>query len=152
MRLEILIVAEFAIALLLLFVESAWFGAIGGLLLLSGFIAAMLWQMWKGEAPDCHCFGQIHSEPVGKRSLIRNAVFAILTLFLVIRGQKGQGLSLEAGADFVLNPRALGRIEEREALFGDWIEDDNAWHAMRESKVLSPQSKVIAAALSRGSL
>ena len=86
--------AEIVIALLLLPVSTSWFGAIGGFLLLLTFIGGMLWQMAKGNAPDCHCFGQIHSEPVSAKSLIRNAVFAILSFFLVLQGSDDQGLSL----------------------------------------------------------
>src|SRR5205809_2717793 len=57
-------VAELLIAVLLLPVSTAWLGAIGGFLLLAVFIGGMIWQMAKGNAPDCHCFGAIHSEPV----------------------------------------------------------------------------------------
>jgi peroxiredoxin len=32
--------------------------------------------MIRGESPDCHCFGQLHSEPVGWSTLIRNLVLA----------------------------------------------------------------------------
>ena len=86
--------AEIFIAILLLFVQTSWLGAIGGFLLLLVFIGGMLYQMAKGNAPDCHCFGQIHSEPVSAKSLIRNAVFATLAFVLVISGQENQGLSL----------------------------------------------------------
>ena len=87
-------IAELIIAVLLLPVATAWFGAIGGFFLLLAFIGGMLWQMAQGNAPDCHCFGQIHSEPVSAKSLIRNAIFAILSFFLVVQGNQNQGLSL----------------------------------------------------------
>ena len=93
-------IAEIIIALLLLSVSTSWIGAIGGFLLLLTFIGGMLWQMAKGNAPDCHCFGQIHSEPVSAKSLIRNAIFAILTFFLVLQGRESQGLSLLDSSDF----------------------------------------------------
>ncbi len=87
-------VAEIVFAVLLLFVGTSWFGAIGASLLLLIFISGMLWQMKQGNAPDCHCFGQIHSEPVGKKSLLRNVIFAVLALVLVVNGQENQGLQL----------------------------------------------------------
>jgi peroxiredoxin/uncharacterized membrane protein YphA (DoxX/SURF4 family) len=87
-------VAEIFIAILLLFVQTSWLGAISGFLLLLVFIGGMLIQMAKGNAPDCHCFGQIHSEPVSAKSLIRNAVFATLAFVLIVSGQDNQGLSL----------------------------------------------------------
>lgn len=86
-------VGELLIALLLLPVSTAWLGAIGGFLLLATFIGGMIWQMAQGNAPDCHCFGAIASEPVSKKSLIRNIVFAMLAFFLVARGANNQGLS-----------------------------------------------------------
>jgi peroxiredoxin/uncharacterized membrane protein YphA (DoxX/SURF4 family) len=86
--------AEITISILLLFVSTSWFGAIGASLLLLIFIGGMLWQMKKGNAPDCHCFGQIHSEPVGKKSLFRNVIFILLSLLLVISGQENQGLTI----------------------------------------------------------
>jgi len=85
--------AELLFAFLLLFTQTAWLGAIGGFLLLAVFIGGMIWQMAKGNAPDCHCFGAIHSEPVSKKSLIRNIIFAILAFFLVAQGADDQGLS-----------------------------------------------------------
>ncbi len=86
-------IAELLIAFLLLPVTTAWLGAIGGVLILAVFIGGMIWQIAKGNAPHCHCFGAIHSEPVSKKSLIRNIIFAILAFFLVARGSEYQGLS-----------------------------------------------------------
>ncbi len=42
--------------------------------------------MSQGRAPDCHCFGQIHSEPAGPRTLIRNALLAAVALFIILFG------------------------------------------------------------------
>ncbi len=86
--------AEILIAILLVPVTTAWLGAIGAFVLLLIFVGGMLWQMAHGRAPDCHCFGQIHSEPVSKKSLIRNAVFAILAFFLILEGREGQGAGI----------------------------------------------------------
>ncbi len=85
--------AEMLIAVLLLFTTVSWLGAIGAFLILAVFIGGMIWQMAQGNAPDCHCFGAIHSEPVSKKSLIRNIIFAILAFFLVAQGAGYQGLS-----------------------------------------------------------
>jgi hypothetical protein len=90
--------AEIVFAFCFLFVSTSWVGAIGALLLLLSFTGGMIWQMAQGNAPDCHCFGQLHSEPVGKKSLVRNIVFSLLALFLVAQGREGQGLSLTDGS------------------------------------------------------
>ncbi len=85
---------EIAIAVSLLFESSSWFGAIGGAGLLTVFVVGMIYQMAMGNAPDCHCFGQIHSEPVGISSLIRNVVFLVPAVVLIARGQADQGLNI----------------------------------------------------------
>jgi peroxiredoxin/uncharacterized membrane protein YphA (DoxX/SURF4 family) len=87
-------ILEIAIALSLVFVQTSWFGAIAAAGLLSIFIAGMSWQWSQGNAPDCHCFGQVHSEPVSPKSIIRNVVFIIPAIALIIAGRENQGLNL----------------------------------------------------------
>ncbi len=89
--------AEIVFAFCFLFVSLSWLGAIGGLILLLTFTGGMLWQMAQGNAPDCHCFGQIHSEPIGPKSLVRNIILSLLALFLIAQGRDGQGYSLTDG-------------------------------------------------------
>ncbi|MDQ3061819.1 MAG: TlpA family protein disulfide reductase [Acidobacteriota bacterium] len=91
--------AEILIAILLLFIQTSWLGAIGGFLLLLTFSGGMLFQMAKGNAPDCHCFGQIHSERVSAKSLIRNGIFGIMAFFLILSGKDNQGLSVFASSN-----------------------------------------------------
>ncbi|MCO5220173.1 MAG: redoxin domain-containing protein [Thermomicrobiales bacterium] len=78
--------AEVAAALLLIPTRTAWWGALLSLVLLAAFIAGIAYNMSKGRAPDCHCFGQIHSEPAGPRTLIRNGLLAALALFVLLFG------------------------------------------------------------------
>ena len=84
--------AEIVFGLCLLFTSTSWVGAIGATILLLTFIGGMISQIAQGNAPDCHCFGAIHSEPVSKKSLIRNIIFAVFSLFLIAQGREGQGL------------------------------------------------------------
>ncbi|MBA3335105.1 MAG: redoxin domain-containing protein [Acidobacteria bacterium] len=86
--------AEIIFAVCLLFIETSWLGAIGALILLLTFISGILVQMAQGNAPDCHCFGVIHSEPVSKKILVRNVIFAILAFVLILSGKDNQGLGL----------------------------------------------------------
>lgn len=90
--------AEVVFAVCLLFVSMSWVGSAGALLLLVTFTGGMIWQMLQGRAPDCHCFGQIHSEPVGVKSLVRNIIFALMAVFLLVRGREGQGAELATSA------------------------------------------------------
>ncbi len=90
----VLPIFELAIAAALLFVQSSWFGAVGAAGLFLIFTAGMLYQMAKGKSPDCHCFGQIHSEPVGVSSIVRNILMLIPAVFLVAQGISTQGTDL----------------------------------------------------------
>ncbi len=79
-------IAELVIAALLLPVRTAWWGALLAFLLLAAFVAGIAYNMKKGRAPDCHCFGQIHSEPAGSRTLVRNGLFGAIALFILLFG------------------------------------------------------------------
>ncbi len=87
-------IAEIIFAVCLLFVGTSWLGAIGVLILLLSFIGGMIWQLAQGNAPDCHCFGAIKSEPISKKTLIRNVVFAVLAFVLILSGKNNQGANI----------------------------------------------------------
>jgi thiol-disulfide isomerase/thioredoxin/uncharacterized membrane protein YphA (DoxX/SURF4 family) len=87
-------IIEIVIAAMFLSNETSWYAAIGASFLLLLFIIQMLYQVARGNAPDCHCFGQIHSEPVSAKSIVRNIIFAVPAIFLVLRGENNQGFSL----------------------------------------------------------
>jgi uncharacterized membrane protein YphA (DoxX/SURF4 family) len=68
-------VAELMVALLLVFGgTAAVLGAIGAVLLLLVFIAAIAVSLAKGRRPDCHCFGRLRSETVSSRTVVRNGL------------------------------------------------------------------------------
>ncbi|HLI51169.1 MAG TPA: MauE/DoxX family redox-associated membrane protein [Thermomicrobiaceae bacterium] len=66
--------AELAIAMALLPAPSAWYAALGGCALLLVFMLAIGVTLAHGRRPDCHCFGQVHSEPIGVSTLMRNGL------------------------------------------------------------------------------
>lgn len=70
--------AELAVALALLPRTSAVWGLAGAAVLLAAFSGAIGLSLARGQAPDCHCFGQIHSEPAGARTLLRNLGLLVL--------------------------------------------------------------------------
>ena len=82
----VLPLAELAVAIAVLFAPTASWGGVGALLLLVAFSAGIARALSRGEAPDCHCFGQIHSEPAGRPTLIRNAVLAAAAVLVVVTG------------------------------------------------------------------
>jgi peroxiredoxin len=45
----------------------------------------------RGRAPDCHCFGQLHSEPAGPKTLARNGLLAAVAVFVAAAGWSDPG-------------------------------------------------------------
>lgn len=75
---------ELATAVALVIQPTARFGAAAALLLLLAFIGGIARAMARGETPDCHCFGQLHSAPAGRGTLVRNAFLAALAGVVLI--------------------------------------------------------------------
>lgn len=84
---------ELAIAVALIPVSLARFGALAAIVLLVAFIAAIANAVVHGRAPECHCFGQVHSEPAGPRTLVRNAALLAVAGFIALAGWNGGGVS-----------------------------------------------------------
>jgi peroxiredoxin/uncharacterized membrane protein YphA (DoxX/SURF4 family) len=123
--------AEILIAVALVAAPLAWYAACAALALLGIFILAIGVNLARGRKPDCHCFGQLHSAPVGWKTLARNGVLAAAAGWLVSRGPSRLGPSVwvhleSAGSDerrlFLLGAcvvsfllfRAVRRIEPAE--------------------------------------
>ena len=85
---------ELIVAGALLTASAAWWGALGALALLIVFVGAITYNLAQGRAPDCHCFGQLHSAPVGWPTLLRNALLGALAAYVVWRGPGQAGPSL----------------------------------------------------------
>ena len=84
---------ELAVAVALIPLASAWWGAIGALALVLLFIAGISYNLARGRTPDCHCFGQLYSKPIGWPTLLRNLVLAAMAGFVVGFGYSNPGLS-----------------------------------------------------------
>ena len=82
---------ELAIAVTLLPLATAWFGGVAALALLLAFSAGIAVNLAKGNAPDCHCFGQLHSEPVSWKVFARNLALAAVAALIVVKGAQGAG-------------------------------------------------------------
>ena len=85
--------AELTVAAALIPTSTAWWGAVGALVLLLLFVAGIGANLARGRKPDCRCFGQLHSEPVGWNTLVRNGVLATVAGFVVWRGYDAAGPS-----------------------------------------------------------
>jgi thiol-disulfide isomerase/thioredoxin/uncharacterized membrane protein YphA (DoxX/SURF4 family) len=99
--------AELAAAALLVADATAAVGAVVAVGLLALFGVAIAASLSRGEQPDCNCFGQLHSEPVGASTLVRNALLAVPAV-LVLAGGHG-----DAGAAALGN---LGDLDTATAL------------------------------------
>jgi thiol-disulfide isomerase/thioredoxin len=79
-----LVVAELAVAGLLIPGSTAVVGAAGALALLLLFVVAIAVSLARGRTPDCHCFGSLHSAPAGPATLARNGALAAVAGFALV--------------------------------------------------------------------
>jgi uncharacterized membrane protein YphA (DoxX/SURF4 family)/peroxiredoxin len=91
--------AELAAATALVFPITARWGATGSLVLLALFVVGLTRVLRRGEAPDCHCFGQLHSKPASWTTVARNLVLAIPAAYVVLEGPGPSLTSWVAGTD-----------------------------------------------------
>ena len=79
----VLPLAELVVAALLIPTATAVAGALGALALLALFSGAIAVSLARGRAPDCHCFGQLHSAPAGRGTLVRNGALGAVAAFVL---------------------------------------------------------------------
>jgi uncharacterized membrane protein YphA (DoxX/SURF4 family) len=76
--------AELAAAALLIPAATASAGATVALVLLFALSLGVAVGIARGRTPDCHCLGQLHSEPTGPRTLGRNFGLALVATLVVV--------------------------------------------------------------------
>jgi thiol-disulfide isomerase/thioredoxin len=89
--------AELATAALLLPSATAVAGSIAALGLLAVFSGAIAVNLARGRAPECHCFGQLHSAPADARTLARNGVLAAVAVVALLGGGGDSAVGWIAG-------------------------------------------------------
>lgn len=89
----VLPIAEIITAVALIPAASAWLGGLGGSLLLIAFTIGIATKLARGEEADCHCFGKLHSGPIGWQTLARNLAFTGIAGLVVIGGWNGFAIS-----------------------------------------------------------
>ncbi|MBV8549720.1 MAG: redoxin domain-containing protein [Acidobacteriaceae bacterium] len=80
---------ECLIAAALLPGGASWLGSLASLGLLSLFVAGIAINMARGRKPECNCFGQLHSAPVGWSTLARSILLSGVALFVAL-GEQGR--------------------------------------------------------------
>ena len=103
-------IAEIAVALALVPLATAWFGALGALALLLVFVAGIGYNLARGRTPDCHCFGHLYSAPAGWPTLARNAVLSAIAGGIVWQGQETAGASAVSWMASLTPPQILGSV------------------------------------------
>jgi peroxiredoxin len=92
----VLPIAELLIAGALLPRRAAWWGALAALALLAAFTAAVARALARGQRPDCRCFGQLGSSPIGAWTLVRNGALLALAALVAVGGRGDPGPSAVA--------------------------------------------------------
>jgi uncharacterized membrane protein YphA (DoxX/SURF4 family)/peroxiredoxin len=124
--------AEISVAAALIPVASGWYGACAALALLGIFVIAIGINLARGRTLDCHCFGQMHSAPVGWQTLLRNGVLGAVAAWLVVRGPLGDGPSLWS------HLASAGDYERRFFIFAAFILCFLFFRALRRKEVAEP--------------
>lgn len=130
---RLLPLAEVAVGLMLIPTVLAWWGALGALTLLVGFVVVIAVNLARGRTPECHCFGQFHSTPVGWPVLFRNLALTTVAALVVWRGRVDPGLSV-FGWFNTLTPAQTAAVGAGSLLFGvqailGWA----VWHVARQN-------------------
>lgn len=100
---------EIAIACLVIPASTAHLGAWAALSLLIMFVLGIGINLARGKRPDCHCFGQLHSAPVGPSTLVRNSALACLAgLILSQPSDAGLSFSTALAITYGRHPVASG--------------------------------------------
>jgi peroxiredoxin len=102
--------AELAVAATLLPASTAWWGALGALVLLSVFVVGISINLARGRKPECHCFGQLHSAPAGWKTLARNGALAVVAGFVLWAGYNEAGPSALAWLGALSAAQLLGLL------------------------------------------
>jgi uncharacterized membrane protein YphA (DoxX/SURF4 family) len=77
-------VIELVVAAGLLLEPLARASAMGALVVLGVFTAAIARALAQGRRPTCNCFGQLSAAPIGAASLVRNLAFVAVALFVAL--------------------------------------------------------------------
>jgi peroxiredoxin/uncharacterized membrane protein YphA (DoxX/SURF4 family) len=81
--------------------------ALAGTLLLA-FAAGVGAAVTRGEHPDCHCFGQLHSTPAGWSTVVRNLLLAGACGLVAVAGWSKPGASVSGWLGSLSSAQAIG--------------------------------------------
>jgi thiol-disulfide isomerase/thioredoxin len=146
-------VLELGIAITLLPALSAWGAAVGALVLLLVFTAAIVVNLVRGRRPDCHCFGQLSSAPVSWKTVLRNGALMAAAAVLIVSGRPANaGPSLVAWAGKLTLPEAIGVVAVGVIIAAVAIETWVLAHVLRQNGRLLLRMDALEASFARAGL
>lgn len=77
-------IVELAVGILLVPISSALYAAVAALLLFATFSIVVAVALVKGRRPQCNCFGNLSSGPIGAATLVRSVLLACAAAFVVL--------------------------------------------------------------------
>jgi peroxiredoxin/uncharacterized membrane protein YphA (DoxX/SURF4 family) len=104
----VLPLAEILVAGLLIPSPTVIWGSIGAIALLLVFITSISINLAQGRKPSCNCFGQLHSEPVGPSTLVRNSILTGVASIVLWQAHSDIPLSVMGWRTGLSNAEALG--------------------------------------------
>lgn len=88
--------AELVVGVMLLPFIQPRCGAIASLALLAAFTTAIAYNLARGRAIDCHCFGALRPRPIGPLTLVRNAALMVAAACIAWLGPGAVSLEITA--------------------------------------------------------
>lgn len=141
---------ELSTAIALIFPNSAWWGSLSALALLLIFTAAIAINLIRGRTPECHCFGQLHSKPIGSGTLVRNGLLAGCAAIAL--WERGPGLSVIQGfreavrTDVLLGALVIAMIGQSWLLWHLFGQHGRMLTRMDEMEVILKESGLLSSA------
>lgn len=85
-------ILELLVAAALTATGTAQVAAAAALVLLAGFTVAIGYQLARGGAPRCNCFGPMSGDAVGWNSIVRNAVLIAVAVIILLAPHARSGI------------------------------------------------------------
>lgn len=125
--------AELSVAALLIPVSTVLWGSLGAIALLLVFIAGISINLALGRNPECNCFGQLHSKPIGWQTLVRNCILVVCAVLVLWVGRGGSTMSVLRWITGLLHAEAVGVLLATIALVVVAAEGWLTFHLLRQN-------------------
>jgi peroxiredoxin len=126
-------VAELGVAVLLIPSSTVLWGGIGAVVILLVFIAGISINLATGRRPNCHCFGQLYSEPVGWPTLARNGALICGVGFVIWDYRKTTPMSVIGWMTGLSRIETVGIVLGTAALLAIAAEGWLTFHLLRQN-------------------